>query len=116
MGWIVAEWVARAWITLGLFHALEWPRFLELHNLQFRVSDDLPDAIPALLICRTIIVRAGLDDWTTAGFVWHEAGHHLLHCGNQWDWREMACGELILAKQERQAEEFARFFPDWSSY
>lgn len=114
LGWIVQDLIDRAWRALGSFRAREWRQFVDQVGLRVVLSLDLPATVPALLFRRTIIVRAGLDDWTTAWLVWHEAGHFLLHCGNQFEWRELVCGDLILAKQERQAEEFATSFPDWS--
>jgi len=111
LGWIVEDIVVRVRRLFGPFRALDWPAFLDLIGLQCRRVAELP--VPALLYRGTILVRAGLDDWTTAWWIYHEAGHFLLHCGDQREWRDLACGDLILAKQERQAMEFATYFPDW---
>ena len=112
LGWIVEDVMVRVRQRFGSFHALDWPLFLDRIGLQHRHVSELP--FPAILSRRTILVRCGLDAWTTAWLVWHEATHFFLHVGNQFDWLALSCGDLILAKQERQACEFARFFPDWS--
>jgi len=39
-----------------------------------------------------------------------------MHVGDHDDWASMTCGDLILSKRERQAEEFARLYPDWGEY
>jgi hypothetical protein len=75
---------------------------------------ELPSTLPAILYQRTIYVRAGLGELAAAWWIWHEAGHAILHVGNREQWRAMACGDLILAKFEQQASDFARNFPDWS--
>ena len=110
MGWIVADVMRRVRSLFGSFRALDWRSFLELIGLRCRRDADL--AIPALFYQGTILVRPDLDDWITAWLVWHEIGHFLLHAGNQLDWLQLPCGDLILAKQERQAAEFALHSPD----
>jgi hypothetical protein len=113
MSWIVDESVTETWQSVGHYCALEWPRFIDDVGLRVCWAAELPDMLSALIAGRTVIVRPGLDEWTTARLVWHEVGHSVLHVGDYRDWEAMTCGDLILAKFESQADEFARRYPDW---
>ena len=109
----MSEDVVATWRRfLGVYDALDWPRFLADCGMRY-VFASLPEWAPAVLAGRTIVIRSGEDRIFEAFWVWHEAGHHALHVGDGQFWGSRPCGLMILRKMERQATEFALMYPDW---
>ena len=114
MGWVVEGFSRDLAGKLGTYRANDWSRFLEDCGL-LHIYADLPASLPAFFLGRAIVLRRDMDPERTAWWAWHEALHALLHVGNREEWRRLVCGDLILSKFERQADEFAEVFPDWDA-
>lgn len=90
----------------------EWPRFVAERGFHV-IAVDLPEWLPAYRLDTTIVVARRLPTRLRARWVWHEIGHCLMHPGNFQFWDGLPWGHHVLAKQERQANEFASLFPVW---
>lgn len=112
MGWIVEAIVDRLHRCVGRWPADNWRGFIDRYDLDC-VYADLPQSLPAISIDGVIVIGRHLPPNEAAWWAWHEVAHHVLHCGGREDWRRMVCGDLILTKFERQADDFALLFPDW---
>lgn len=113
VGWVVRDRCIRLEYEIGRFDWHDWERAVHLLGLSVVITRHGP-LPPELLHGDTIIVRHGFDARLTAFLVWHAIGHHVLHAGVQAAWASMDSGSLLVAKQERQANEFASYFPVWS--
>ncbi len=113
MGWIVEDAIRALVVRFGRYRAWDWPAFLERAGMRIVWADVMPWGVPAGISGRVIVVQRGYSHYDTALAVWHEIGHAVLHIGSVADWLAMTCGDLIIAKQERQATEFAWCYPDW---
>lgn len=112
VGWIVEDACQRLYTEIGRYQWDQWELAARALGLSVIVATAGP-VPPACLIDRTIIIRGGLDPQTTAFLAWHECGHHVLHAGDPSQWRQWFGGAHIMAKYERQANEFAEEYPVW---
>lgn len=97
-------------------------RFLEEHDLPDDVPGwvqlaeklgmvvewkHLPFGVPAFRIKHLMVINFGLTEEEELNALRHEVSHWVLHCGNSLWWATRPMGEMILAKKERQADEWA---------
>ena len=113
MPWVVDGIIARELAT-GAYMGHEWQRFCGDYQIEWDVID-LPGSLPAVLYNETILLRRGMRPLETAWYAWHEIGHFVIHVGNQRFWQSLVCGDLIVRKQEAQADYFAVTYPVWSA-
>lgn len=115
MGWVVDDAVARTRRQVGVFFAHEWEAFCAQAGISV-LYDLLPDSLPGISFGDLLILDVRLSAEEREHVAWHELAHHELHVGDCRDWLQlMACGDLCVQKFERQADEFAALFPDWTS-
>lgn len=112
MSWVVERIVQRE-LQRGKYMGREWNQFCEDYQIPVDVIE-LPESLPAMLFGHTILVRSQLSRLERAWHIWHEIGHLWAHTGNREFWRTRPQGNLILRKQEAQADYFAYWFPRWS--
>ena len=118
--WTRAEGVAMSWIIedrIAALHAegrrygrCEWERFCGDAGITVYYHE-LPPHLPAFIAGSALVLRAGMSPLATAFWAWHEIAHRLLHAGGREFWLSRPMGRYIVAKQERQANEFAALFP-----
>lgn len=67
----------------------------------------LPFGIHAFRIKHLVSINFGLTEAEELHALQHEVSHWVMHRGNSLWWANRPMGEMILAKHERQANEFA---------
>lgn len=113
VGWVARDVATRLRGEIGIFYWDQWRQCAdELGILWLYVEDTM--SRPAMLLDGAILIRSDMDPVKEARWAWHEIGHHLLHDGDMEWWRALPGGQYFIAKAERQADEFAEFFPVWN--
>lgn len=113
MGYVVRDIVDGLWESYGRPDGNDWEQFLAWCGAKVVVTD-LPDAsVPGFVHGSTIFLHRHLSIEEIARTAYHEVAHFLIHDGDVRWWRTRPQGHITVAKFERQAEEFARTFPDW---
>ena len=113
---IIGDLITRLVGDYGTFDAVEWQRFTRVIGLSV-LFEEMPKKVPAMLCDDTIVVNPLIvtNELDTAWWVFHEAGHWLLHDGDRREWKRIPGGTLVVGKFERQVNEFAARYPRWEA-
>lgn len=113
LSWMVTDTIIRTRERYGRFGGDEYYLLASLLGLTIETRR-LPVKLPAIVCDSTIVLSDRLSSTAQAWYAWHEVGHFLMHEGDRRALRSHPEGRAMMGKYERQADEFADRFPDWT--